>query len=100
VHRPYMANDKADPQPPTARERLRLLREDFLDRADVIDGGVRALLAELDLSRTDEEHERTIDALMGVSRAADALRAMARNDLASADEAIASMAHYARRAQA
>ena len=95
-----MANDKADPEPRTTRERLRLLREDFLDRADVIDGGVRALLAELDLSRTDAEHERTIDALMGVSRAADALRALARHDLASADEATASMAYYARRARA
>ena len=94
-----MANDKVGPEPRTARERLRLLREDLLDRADVIDGGVRALLAELDLSRTDAEHERTIDALMGVSRAADALRALARDDLASADEATASMAYYARRAR-
>ena len=57
-----------------------LLREDFLDRADVIDGGVRALLAQLDLTRTDADHERMIDALMGVSRAADALRALAADD--------------------
>ncbi len=93
-----MANDGTGPQPRTARERLRLLREDFLDRADVIDGGVRALLARLDLTRTDAEHDRMIDALMGVSRAADALRALARNDLAGADEATTSMAYYARRA--
>jgi len=79
-------------------ERLRLMRADFLDRADVIDGGVRKLLAQLDLSRDDDEHERMIDALMGVSRAADALRALARNDLPAADEATSSMAYYARRA--
>lgn len=76
----------------------RLLREDFLDRADVIDGGVRRLLGELDLTRTDSEHERVLDALMGVSRAADALRALARDDLAAAGEATTSMAYYARRA--
>ena len=89
-----MANDPPVP----AHERLRLLREDFLDRADVIDGGVRALLARLDLTRTDAEHHRTIDALMGVSRAADALRALARNDLASADAATEAMGYYARKA--
>ncbi|MGH3763298.1 hypothetical protein [Actinophytocola sp.] len=94
-----MANDRTGPEPRTARERLRLLREDFLDRADVIDGGVRALLAQLDLTRTDTDHDRVIDALMGVSRAADALRALARNDLAGADEAMNSMAYYAERAR-
>jgi hypothetical protein len=76
----------------------RVAREDFLDRADVIDGGVRALLAELDLSQPDPERERFIDALMGVSMAADALRALARGDLAGAEEATRSMAYYANRA--
>ncbi|HEY7594945.1 MAG TPA: hypothetical protein VH969_17470 [Actinophytocola sp.] len=74
-------------------------QEDLLDRADVIDGGVRAVLAHLDLSRTDADHERTIDALMAVSRAADALRALARNDFPAADEATKSMARYADRAR-
>ncbi len=76
----------------------RVAREDFLDRADVIDGGVRALLAELDLSQSDPERERFIDALMGVSMAADALRALARGDLTGAEEATRSMAYYANRA--
>ncbi|HEV7650810.1 MAG TPA: hypothetical protein VGP26_21910 [Actinophytocola sp.] len=93
-----MANDRTGRQPRTARERLELLRDDYLDRADVIDGGVRALLAQLDLTRTDADHERTIDALMGVSRAADALRALAAGDLALANEATGSMNEYARRA--
>jgi len=82
----------------TPEQRTRVLREDFLERADVIDGGVRALLAQLDLTRDDEEHERMLDALMGVSRAADALRALARNDLETADEATRSMSYYAKRA--
>lgn len=90
------ANRQTNRQAPA--DRLRLMREDFLDRADVIDGGVRALLGRIDLTRTDADHDRMIDALMGVSRAADALRALARNDLAAADEATSSMAHYARRA--
>ena len=68
------------------------------NRANVIDGGVRSLLAKLDLSRTDEEHERMLDALMGVSRAADALRALATGDLETARDATRSMAHYARKA--
>jgi hypothetical protein len=92
-----MANDRTGPEL-TARERLQLLRDDLLDRADVIDGGVRALLAQLDLTRGDAERDRVVDALMGVSRAADALRALANNDLPGADEATASMAGYARRA--
>lgn len=95
-----MANDRTGRQPRTARERLELLRDDYLDRADVIDGGVRVLLAQLDLTRTDSEHERMIDALMGVSRAADALRALARGDLAAAADAVTSMREYARRALA
>jgi hypothetical protein len=82
----------------TSSERLRLLRADFLDRADVIDGGVRKLLADLDSEVYGEDRERMIDALMGISRAADALRALARGDLAEADEATCSMAYYARRA--
>lgn len=82
----------------TAQDELRLMRADFLERADVIDGGVRKLLAKLDLSRTDDEHQRMLDALMGVSRAADALRALARGDIDEADEATSSMAYYARRA--
>jgi hypothetical protein len=49
---------------------------DLVARADIIDGGVRALLSRLDLTRTDDEHERMLDALMGVSRAADALRTL------------------------
>ena len=71
---------------------------DFLERADSIDASVRELLGMLDLSRTDEEHQRMIDAIMGVSRAADALRAFAREDLEAAEEATASMGYYAKRA--
>lgn len=71
---------------------------ELLERADIMDGGVRALLGKLDLTRTDDEHERMLDALMGVSRAADALRALARGDVAAAEEATRSMAYYARRA--
>lgn len=71
---------------------------DLLERADIIDGGVRAMLSRLDLNRTDDEHERMLDALMGVSRAADALRALARGDLETANEATRSMAFYARKA--
>ena len=71
---------------------------DLLARANTIDCGVRALLSRLDLTRTDEEHERLLDALMGVSRAADALRALARGDLMTAHEATRSMAYYSRRA--
>jgi hypothetical protein len=71
---------------------------DLVERADTIDSGVRALLSRLDLTRTDDEHERVLDALMGVSRAADALRALARGDLETAQEATRSMAYYARRA--
>jgi hypothetical protein len=93
-----MSDDRTGRQPRTARERLELLRDDYLDRADVIDSGVRALLAQLDLTRTDADHERMIDALMGVSRAADALRALAAGDLGGANEATGSMHEYARRA--
>lgn len=71
---------------------------ELLERADIMDGGVRALLGRLDLTRTDDEHERMLDALMGVSRAADALRALARGDVEAAEEATTSMAYYARRA--
>lgn len=71
---------------------------DLLARADTIDGGVRALLSRLDLTRTDDEHERMLDALMGVSRAADALRALARGDLQEARDATRSMSFYARKA--
>lgn len=71
---------------------------DLVERADTLDNGVRTLLSRLDLTRTDDEHERMLDALMGVSRAADALRALARGDLETAQEATRSMAYYARRA--
>jgi hypothetical protein len=71
---------------------------ELLERADIIDGGVRAMLGRLDLSRTDDEHERMLDALMGVSMAADALRALARGDLEAAREFTRSMSYYARRA--
>ena len=71
----------------------------LVERAEIIDVGVRVMLARLDLTRTDDEHERILDALMGVSRAADALRALARGDLVGAKEATSSMAHYARKAQ-
>jgi len=71
---------------------------ELIERADVIDGGVRAMLGRLDLTRTDEQHERMLDALMGVSRAADALRALARGDLEAAREATRSMSYYARKA--
>lgn len=71
---------------------------ELLERADIIDGGVRAMLGRLDLTRTDDEHERMLDALMGVSRAADALRALARGDLEEARDATRSMSYYARKA--
>jgi hypothetical protein len=71
---------------------------ELLERADIIDGRVRARLARLDLTRTDEEHQRTLDALMGASLAADALRALARGDLAETNEVTASMAYYAQKA--
>jgi hypothetical protein len=71
---------------------------ELLERADIIDGRVRARLARLDLTRTDSEHQRTIDALMGASLAADALRALARGDLTETHEATASMAYYAQKA--
>lgn len=71
---------------------------ELLERADIIDGGVRAMLGRLDLTRTDDEHERMLDALMGVSRAADALRALARGDLQEARDATRSMSFYARKA--
>ena len=70
----------------------------FLERADSIDASVVRLLGLLDLSRTDEEHQRMIDAIMGATRAADALRAFARHDLDAAREATASMGYYARKA--
>ncbi len=98
VDRHAMANDRTGDDPRTARDRLGLAGDDLFDRADTIDGGVRALLAGLDLTRTDVDHERLIDALMGISRAADALRALASNDLPGASEATESMATYARRA--
>jgi hypothetical protein len=71
---------------------------DFLERADKIDASVVRLLGLLDLNRTDEEHERMIDAIMGATRAADALRAFARDDLEAAQEATTSMGYYAKRA--
>jgi hypothetical protein len=83
-----MANDRAE------RER----HDAYTARADEIDGGVRALLDRLDLTRTDAVHDRTIDALMGVSRAADALRALAAGDIEAANEASRSMHEYARKA--
>ena len=87
-----MADDQTPEERPAAG------RRDFLDRADSIDASVRNLLGKLDLSRTDDEHERMIDAIMGACRAADALRAFAREDLDAATEATASMSYYARRA--
>ena len=71
---------------------------DFLERADNIDASVRELLELLDLGRTDQEHERMLDAIMGASRAADALRAFARHDFEAARDATASMGYYAKRA--
>lgn len=70
----------------------------FLHRADELDASVQDLLAELDLTRTDDAHQRMLDAIMGISRAADALRAFARNDLVAMTEATSSMGFYARRA--
>jgi hypothetical protein len=75
------------------------MSSELLERADVIDGGVRATLAGLDMTRTDAEHVRLLDALMGASMAADALRALARGDVDAAQEATRSMAFYARKAQ-
>ncbi|MFL6143159.1 MAG: hypothetical protein ACJ72N_14995 [Labedaea sp.] len=81
-----------------AEGQVRFVRQDFLDRADSIDASVRTLLSELDLSRTDDGHQRLIDAIMGACRAADALRAFAREDIEGATDATASMSYYARRA--
>ena len=72
---------------------------DFLERADKIDASVVRLLELLDLSRTDEEHQRMIDAIMGATRAADALRAFARDDIEAAQEATASMGRYGKRSR-
>jgi hypothetical protein len=91
-----MADDELPPG--DAERRKRDSRNDFLARADSIDASVRTLLRELDLSRTGKEHERILDAIMGACRAADALRAFAREDLDAATEATASMSYYARRA--
>jgi hypothetical protein len=71
---------------------------DFLERADSIDASVQSLLDQLDRTRTDAEYQRILDALMGACRAADALRAFAREDLEAATEATESMSYYARRA--
>jgi hypothetical protein len=71
---------------------------DFLERADRIDASVRTLLGMLDLSRDDEHAERLLDAIMGASRAADALRAFAREDLEAARDATSSMGYDAKRA--
>ena len=92
-----MAEDQT-PERPQADGPMWPARQDFLDRADSIDASVRNLLGELDLTRTDDEHQRMIDAIMGACRAADALRAFAREDLDAATEATASMSYYARRA--
>jgi|SoiMethySBSTD1v2_1073268.scaffolds.fasta_scaffold6498628_1 hypothetical protein len=88
-----MADDEL---PPGNADRHK--RDEFLARADNIDASVRNLLRELDLNRTDSEHERILDAIMGACRAADALRAFARRDLDAATEATTSMSYYARRA--
>jgi hypothetical protein len=85
-------------EPDNSERTVRLAREDLVERADLIDGGVRALLGRLAVVGDDDAFQRAIDALMCVSRAADALRALARDDLADADDATASMAYYARRA--
>jgi hypothetical protein len=83
---------------PQADGPMRHVRQDFLARADSIDASVRNLLSELDLTRCDDEHQRMIDAIMGACRAADALRAFAREDIEAATEATASMSYYARKA--
>jgi hypothetical protein len=93
-----MADDELTPEEHRAEARMRLVRGDFLQRADNIDASVRDLLDELDLSRTDAEHQRMLDAIMGASRAADALRAFAREDIEAAIEATDSMGYYARKA--
>jgi hypothetical protein len=86
-----------DDQPPHEGA-MGQMRQDFLARADSIDASVRNLLGELDLSRTDTDHQRMIDAIMGACRAADALRAFANEDIEAATEATASMSYYARKA--
>ncbi|HET9141186.1 hypothetical protein [Actinophytocola sp.] len=88
----------ADDRPGEDDRREHAARNDFLARADSIDASVRNLLRKLDLDRTDAEHERILDAIMGACRAADALRAFAREDLDAATEATASMSYYARKA--
>jgi hypothetical protein len=97
-----MADDELTPEErhaaADAEGRMRLVRDDLLERADNIDASVRSLLDELDLTRTDEEHHRMLDAIMGASRAADALRAFARQDIDAAIEATTSMGYYARKA--
>jgi hypothetical protein len=73
-------------------------RQRIVENANDIDESVRRLLDLLDLTRTDDEHHRMLDAIMGASRAADALRAFARDDIEAALEATASMRYYARKA--
>jgi hypothetical protein len=73
-------------------------RQSIVEHANGIDESVQRLLDVLDLSRTDEEHHQMLDAIMGASRAADALRAFARDDIEAAMEATASMRYYARKA--
>lgn len=97
-----MADDELSPEEryasADAEGRMRIVRGEFLERADNIDNSVRNLLDELDLSRTDEDHQRMLDAIMGATRAADALRAFARQDLEAAIDATTSMSFYARKA--
>jgi hypothetical protein len=96
-----MPDDELTPDPTEGSElfvRPDFAREDFLERADRLDTTVEDLLGKLDLTRTDQQHERMLDAIMGACRAADALRAFARQDLEAASEATESMSYYARRA--
>ncbi len=73
------------------------LRAAVLDRANLVDVRIQAVLDRLDLDRTDAERERVIDAIMGLCLAADAARAYARDDVESGDELSLSMARYADR---
>lgn len=61
----------------------------------MVDVRIQALLDRLDLSGSGPEHERLLDAIMGLCLAADAARAFARDDVETANELAKSMGRYA-----
>jgi hypothetical protein len=70
------------------------LRSILLDRADTVDVRIQALLDRLNLSSSDPEYERVLDAIMGLCLVVDAARAYARDDIEAGDELARSMAFY------